>query len=474
MLMATKKDAHPLHRPKKHHVLLAWACISILLAGIGGASWAIAFYQDHVLPNIMVGNKSVGQSDAAAVRRAIEYQANLKATFSDGNKTVTVPFATLGVQIDVAATVQQVMQARRSPDWLTNIEIWKTVEVPLVFTNDWGKLKLFVQQEYPATYGDAADATISYDTTTSTFVINGGSQGKGFDLRQFETALPVLAQHPRNVSLSLQTKPVEPLITASGLTNVTKIANQRLGLSLQFLLQNKVVYQVAAADIASWAFFTPDATKGSASLDFDQAKIEQFVTSQLGAKVATLPVDKKVVVDQQSGEQTVIQAGKPGQMVANPDEITQTIYKALQNNQPLEQPITVVDAPFKIVTLTGSGKWIEVDLSHQATTLWVGNIPIQTFLISSGKARTPTEIGTFHIYRKYAVKTMTGTILGEYYYIPNIPWVSFFDGGEAFHGTYWHHNFGHPMSHGCINMTIPDAKVLYDFAPVGTKVVVHA
>jgi lipoprotein-anchoring transpeptidase ErfK/SrfK len=49
----------------------------------------------------------------------------------------------------------------------------------------------------------------------------------------------------------------------------------------------------------------------------------------------------------------------------------------------------------------------------------------------------------------------------------------FFYAGYALHGTYWHNNFGHPMSHGCINLTRADAAWLYSWTPMGTKVVIH-
>ena len=50
----------------------------------------------------------------------------------------------------------------------------------------------------------------------------------------------------------------------------------------------------------------------------------------------------------------------------------------------------------------------------------------------------------------------------EAYELPGVPWTCFFtEKGHAFHGTYWHDNFGSPMSHGCINMRNEDAKWLY-------------
>ena len=143
-------------------------------------------------------------------------------------------------------------------------------------------------------------------------------------------------------------------------------------------------------------------------------------------------------------------------------------------SQDTKESVTIASAPFKTVTMTGTDKWIEVDLSTQTLTMWLGSQVVKSFLISSGKAATPTQIGEGMIYSKTPSMTMTGTIAGDYFYVPNVKWVSFFNGGEAIHGTYWHSNFGYPMSHGCINMTEVDAKTLYDFAPIGTKVIVHA
>jgi hypothetical protein len=58
----------------------------------------------------------------------------------------------------------------------------------------------------------------------------------------------------------------------------------------------------------------------------------------------------------------------------------------------------------------------------------------------------------------------------EDYVIPGVPWTSFFtERGHAFHGTYWHDNFGVPMSHGCINMRPEEAKWIFRWSlPLST------
>ena len=114
-------------------------------------------------------------------------------------------------------------------------------------------------------------------------------------------------------------------------------------------------------------------------------------------------------------------------------------------------------------------KWIDINLSTQTVTAYEGQTPVHTAVASTGTWRTPTVVGTYRIYAKYRYKHMSG----PGYSMPNVPFVMFFYKGYSLHGTYWHDNFGTPMSHGCVNLTIPDAEWLYNWAPMGTKVVSH-
>ena len=81
----------------------------------------------------------------------------------------------------------------------------------------------------------------------------------------------------------------------------------------------------------------------------------------------------------------------------------------------------------------------------------------------------PTVTGQYHIYMKF-VSTTYG---GDGYYLPDVPYTMYFYKGYGIHGTYWHNNFGHPMSHGCVNMYTPDAEWMFYWASVGTLVNVH-
>lgn len=113
-------------------------------------------------------------------------------------------------------------------------------------------------------------------------------------------------------------------------------------------------------------------------------------------------------------------------------------------------------------------KHIFVDLSTQTLTAYQGSVLVLKTLVATGKwNRTPT--GNFHIWEKLVSTRMKGGEGADAYDLPNVPYVMYFHNDFGLHGAYWHDNFGHPMSHGCVNMRQIDAKALYAWAdgPVG-------
>lgn len=131
-------------------------------------------------------------------------------------------------------------------------------------------------------------------------------------------------------------------------------------------------------------------------------------------------------------------------------------------------PLATLKQVSRVLGVTSpSDKHIEVDLTHQHLYAYQGNQKLFDFLVSTGKW-FPTPTGTFHIWVKLKSVLMSGGEGADYYYLPNVPWVEFFyndqiakSRGFSLHGTYWHHNFGHPMSHGCVNMRTEDAAAIY-------------
>lgn len=118
-------------------------------------------------------------------------------------------------------------------------------------------------------------------------------------------------------------------------------------------------------------------------------------------------------------------------------------------------------------------KKVEVSLDKQELTAYEDSVVVLKTKISSGINYHPigeiswnTPTGTFYVEDKMISKHMGDWTLStdpNTYTIPGVAWTSFFDWeiGVAFHGTHWHHNFGVPMSHGCINMLTEEAKWLF-------------
>ena len=119
-------------------------------------------------------------------------------------------------------------------------------------------------------------------------------------------------------------------------------------------------------------------------------------------------------------------------------------------------------------------KYIFVNIKHQSLTAFEGDDIVLHTEVSTGipavvetlnGVDTATPRGNFNIEAKVPVRHMgDGAMTSDInaYELPGVPWVSFFHGtGVAFHGTYWHDNYGNEMSHGCVNMRMHEAKWLW-------------
>jgi lipoprotein-anchoring transpeptidase ErfK/SrfK len=114
-------------------------------------------------------------------------------------------------------------------------------------------------------------------------------------------------------------------------------------------------------------------------------------------------------------------------------------------------------------------RWFQIDLSSQRLTAWEGNTPVYAVIVSTGKPSTPTVTGVFEIQSMHRTARMRGAD----YDVPDVPWTMYFYRGYAIHGAYWHHNFGTSVSHGCVNVAVDHAQWFFNWASLGTPVVVQ-
>jgi lipoprotein-anchoring transpeptidase ErfK/SrfK len=109
----------------------------------------------------------------------------------------------------------------------------------------------------------------------------------------------------------------------------------------------------------------------------------------------------------------------------------------------------------------------------ESTTVYQNGAEVYQTVANTGVAGAPTGVGTFPVYARYTVTTMSGTNPdGSKYVDPGIPWVSYFNGGDALHG-FPRASYGFPQSDGCVEMPIANAAVVFPLTPLGTLVTVN-
>lgn len=122
-----------------------------------------------------------------------------------------------------------------------------------------------------------------------------------------------------------------------------------------------------------------------------------------------------------------------------------------------------------------NNRWIEINLYEQILSVYENGHLIFSTLIATGVEPFFTKPGLFKVYEKKPIETMTGAFepdKSDYYYLEDVPWTLYYDEARAIHGAYWRTMFGYPQSHGCVNMSIGDARWVYDWAKVGDWVYV--
>ncbi len=191
------------------------------------------------------------------------------------------------------------------------------------------------------------------------------------------------------------------------------------------------------------------------------AALPQLVVTDIPTKIPTLaPTDLPTSIPTEAPTATPEATETPGVMAM--DIVVDT---------PTSVYVPPTAAPPGAVAYksTGGARWIDVNLSTQSVYAYEGDTVVNSIIVSTGTSATPTVTGKYKIWIKFKSTTMSG----PGYYLPNVPYAMYFYKGYGLHGTYWHNNFGTPMSHGCVNLRTADAEWLYYWAAEGTVVNVH-
>ncbi len=136
--------------------------------------------------------------------------------------------------------------------------------------------------------------------------------------------------------------------------------------------------------------------------------------------------------------------------MVGPNQWVKQIYMAVI--KPIERPEGV------------SGHWVAVDLFEQSLVAYEDDRPVFATLISTGLPTTETNEGLFTVWARLDRDAMSGaTGAPNAYALQSVPWTMYFDGSISLHGTYWHDYFGYRQSRGCVNLSVSDARWVYEW-----------
>jgi lipoprotein-anchoring transpeptidase ErfK/SrfK len=211
--------------------------------------------------------------------------------------------------------------------------------------------------------------------------------------------------------------------------------------------------QAVPIEVSSFAQPSGDLASSAGNVPQSNAQLDAAppATEAPTAAPTALPAEEQAATEVPAAPET------PGAMVMDIVEDTPTSESG-------------APAPSAPGYASGNGeRWIDVDLTNQSLYAYEGDTVVNSFIVSTGTWLTPTVTGQYKVY----VKIRSGSMSGPGYYLPDVPYIMYFYKSYGLHGTYWHNNFGTPMSHGCVNLRTDEAAWLFNWASVGTVVNVH-
>lgn len=412
---------------------------------------------------VTVGGMTPGSAAAAITQRLAETTVDI--TTSAG--TVSVTGADLGATVNATEIASSVFETR--PAW--NVTQWNGTPVAVDVTVDAAAVHKVLAAAAPDQNTEPTDASVGFDSASGAYTVTPAVAGSGLDATAVTAALVSAFTDGRSsTTIAGQRVPLSPAVTTDAATAVASNLNHVLSTAGFYVGEERTV-PLDAATVASW--LTVSDANGALTVTADRTGIQKAVDG-LAAAVDTAPVNAKIITDLQGKQLGTENDGTNGRSIGDTTGIAAAFASQLGSATTSPDAgvyrLQVAETAFQTETVSRN---IDVNLTTLTTTLYENGQVVASYPVSPGKPSTPTSTGNFRIYAHIALQDM-GCTATSTYCTKNVPWVSYYNGDEALHGAYWHNEFGiRGVSHGCVNMRIPDAKFVYTWAPIGTQVSVH-
>ncbi|MGW9628079.1 L,D-transpeptidase [Microbacterium sp. NPDC055521] len=445
--------------PKKRRLGL-WIGLSagVLAVAAGAASLML------IAPGTTVAGVSVGFMTPGMAAEAVSSRvASTEVQLTGAGEGTRLDGADLGAGVDAAALIDQAFADR--PMW--NLGSWMGEPITADVTLDPETADSALRAAVPSSYTPATDATVVFDPTAQAYTATPAEPGTGVSVDDLAAAFTdAVTAGETSFDYSAEPAEVPALITDRKAAAAVEKLNGMVA-EAGFYVGDERTVPVAPEVVASW--LTIDAVEGELMISADPAKIQPAVDA-LPGQVNRDTVNATNIVDSGGEVLKALTEGLEGRVLGDTSKTAADFAKELGGGDAtFALPVTAT--PFESTSLF---RRVEVDLSEQRTYLYENEKLVKSWAVSTGTNGTPTDKGRFRVYAQLRTQDMRGSNAdGSKYVTKGVPYITYYNGDEALHGTYWHSNFGTPMSHGCVNMSIDAARYVWEFATKGTEVWVH-
>lgn len=482
--------------PKKRSPKKYWLGIGIpvvAVALVGGLAFVGTTF---TAPGVSALGNDLGTMSVADVEQTIsDGVANSTITVAVDGETQTFTGEDLGLAVDAGAAAQTIKDSYR----LWQIGDWNPGAIAADLTVDEAVTSSALSDAFSDMYIDPVNAKIEF--VDGSYTVVPDEQGRGIDAAalaasvadQLAQANPIqalasgetilAASGAPSISVNANITETEALLTADEAKETATKLNSAIA-GVTFTLDGDTVNEVPSDKVATWLDVSVSEA-GDVEVAADASGIQSYADA-LPEKVNQKPVDSDVIVDGAGNVLKTEKEGHDGYEVSSTDGAGADIAAQLDALEPAAFALPgekvahdSTERYRRAVVSKSDGNSYFYESVNGGDEKLVNSMPM-----ALGTPGHDTQVGEYSVYGQLTIQNM-GSCDAEGNYVPggkfdyctaDVPWVTYFNGDQGFHGTYWHNNFGPGayMSHGCVNLREGDAEWVYRFLQVGSPVSVRA
>lgn len=454
---------------------------SIIFLSIG---CYIAYYGNKIIPQTSIANASFS---GLTIQEAQEKLYHIVASYTENNPleiqieniSIQPQLKDIGIEIEIDKTYSSAWKNGHSGSIMARV---KESGKSLLFARKNNIEYTFNQDVFYKYFSNikkqvespVKNASITFQNSEPISQVQ--KSGKQLNLARIELEIRNSVARLQTLKTSIPLVTVEPQMDESDIVPTIELTRKVIQYPIELQYEQKR-YSISKEQIISWITYKEERQEDWPSQNekkylqiyLKNNDIQAYLETKIAPNIDQSPTTSKVIIAKQKTE--ILEKGKQGKKMDREKLLALIQEKLLEDGEriieiPVETTEPIQNEEDIPTPQKDEGKQIVVSLKKQLVYAFEGKNLVYAAKVSTGIPGHKSPLGSFKVYGKSAKQKMSG----PGYYLPNVPWILWYHGDYSLHGTYWHNNFGHPMSHGCTNLSIADAKWFFDWAPAGTPV----